>query len=79
MFGRYAGWGGTQHIAHMAIFYMLTRIVTLQLKLYFQGDQGRFLESKEELEGCLSVGDLVSHASFSSDKGFISLGKDRMT
>ena len=54
------------------VSYMLTQTVMLQLKLYYQGDQIRFFETKEELEGCLSVGNLVSHASFSSDKGFIS-------
>ncbi|RPB28463.1 hypothetical protein L211DRAFT_818153 [Terfezia boudieri ATCC MYA-4762] len=38
------------------------------LKLYYQGDQNRFFESTQELEGCMSLEDLYSHASFSSDK-----------
>ncbi|KAI5808817.1 mediator complex, subunit Med16 [Peziza echinospora] len=38
------------------------------LKLYYLGDQGRYLEVPQELERFVSTGNLFSHAAFSSDK-----------
>ncbi|KAF8474729.1 mediator complex, subunit Med16 [Kalaharituber pfeilii] len=54
------------HPAHKTACLGVTRGGTL--KFYYHGDQNRYFEVTQELEGCVSVGNLFSHASFSSDK-----------